>query len=148
MRLGNATSSRFLAPALIIIAVIAALAASWINMVSELSTIQFSLKEFYEEGVFERWIWISGIGSILVLASVFVPDTMRKKLAQAGAFLAVILPVRSLIQVFTEDAPRGASYEVGPALWVALVATVLAVGASYLMPDDKDPVATTPVTQQ
>lgn len=144
----NDTTSRFVAPALIVIAVLAAITASWINVVSEFSTVQLSLKEFYEEDVFVRWVWISGIGAILVLASAFVGDTMRKRLAQAGAFLAVVLPVRSLIEVFTEDAPRGASFEAGLGLWVTLAATILAVGATYLMPDDKDPVPTTPVIQQ
>lgn len=142
------TSSRFVAPALMVVAMIAAIAASWINVVSDLSTVQFSLKEFYEEGVFVRWTWISGIGAILALASAFVADTMRKRLAQAGAFLAVILPVRSFIQVFTEDAPRGANYEVGLGLWVALAATLLAVVVTYLMPDDREPVPATPLTQQ
>lgn len=144
----NVIAGRFLAPALMVVAIIAAVAASWINVVSELSTVQFSLKEFYEEGVFVRWIWISGMGAILVLASAFVADTMRKKLAQAGAFLSVVLPVRSFIQVFVEDAPRGATYEVAPGLWVALAATILAVVATYLMPDDRDPAPAAPVTQQ
>ncbi len=141
-------TNRFLAPALAVVAVIAAIAAPWINVVSEFSTVQFSLKEFYVEGVFVRWIWISGIGAALLLASAFVGDTMRKRLAQAGAFLAVVLPVRSLIQALTEDAPRNADYEVGVGLWVALAATVLAVVATYLMPDDTEPVASSPLVQE
>lgn len=144
----NSNISRLLAPALVLIGIIAAVAAPWLSIVSELSTVEFSLSELYEDDVFVRWVWISGIGAILVLASAFVADTMRKKLAQAGSFLAVILPVRSVFEVFTEDAPRGASFEIGLGLWVTLVAMVLAVGATYLMPDDRVPTGNPQLVQE
>lgn len=139
METSNTNMMRFLPAGLGIIAVVVAFVAPWLAVEAsfggESQSQSFTLRELIEEDVLVmRWFWISLVGVVLLIASAAVAGDTGKNLAQAGAVLALVLPVRSLFDVFTEEEVAGASLASGWGLWACAVLGALALIASRFMP--------------
>lgn len=145
--MNNVGANRYIAPAMALLAVIIAWVSPVLNISMQGVSQSFNLQELLDaDALHMRWVIISGIGVLVLLASAFLGDTMRKKVAQIGAYLAVVLPVRVLFDIFFDEDLDGVS--AGWGLWAGLVLTVLAIVVTHMMPDDADPVVRTPRTQE
>lgn len=133
---------KLIVPALGAIAAIVALFGPWFTRTTVTDrTVSSTLLdvirgESFVEYTSQRWLWISGIGLLLVLASV----VGGKKIAQAGTLLMLVLPGWSLFNVYTNDESFGAGW----GMWVAVVLSVAAAVVSRFLPDDEEPQYVTP----
>lgn len=141
----NSSVSRFIAPVLVVLAIVISMVAAWTVLKVESVTQEFTLRQLLEEDMLNMlWVWISGAGALLVIISAFLANPSRTKLAQAGGYLAVILPIKVLWDGFTREDVPGLSITAGWGLWAALVLTVLAIVAAHLFKDDAATVVRTP----
>lgn len=138
----NSNMTRFAAPALALAAAAIALFGQWFTRTTQVTdrTIDSTLLEVLQGESFveytsSRWLWISAVGVVLVLASVVVSDQFRKKLAEAGSFLMVILPAWSLFQVYAGDENIGAGW----GMWVVVVLSIAVIVLARMMPEDQTP---------
>lgn len=139
METSNSNMMRFLPAGLGIIAVVVALVAPWLaidlSFGGETQSQSFTLRELIDEDVLVmRWFWISLVGVVLLIASAALAGETGKNLAQAGAVLALVLPVRTLFDVFTEEEIAGASLGAGWGVWAFTVLAALALIASRFVP--------------
>ncbi len=133
--------NRYIAPALVLLATLISWIAAWSVIEVEAGTQTFTLKEMMDGDMVDMiWVWISGIGVLMVVVSAFIGDSLRQRLAQVGSVLAVILPVKVLWDGFTREATPGMTISPGWGLWVALILTVLAILAASLVNDDTETV--------
>src|SRR5699024_10880348 len=118
-----------IAPALIIVGVIVALATPWWIIEARGTSFEFTLWELIQEDdvLNMRTVVISAIGALMVIASPFVPAERRKSIGQSGAFLFLLLPGWSLYDAFTEEDVMGASLGAGWGLWVTAVIAIAVV---------------------
>jgi hypothetical protein len=131
--------NRYVAPALVLLAIVISLVAPWSVVEMQQGTQEFTLNEMMDRDAVDMfWVWISGIGALLVIASAFLRGTMRTRLAQIGSILAVILPIKVLWDGFTREDTPGVTISPGWGLWLALILTVLAIIAAFMMSDDDD----------
>lgn len=139
----NSNLTRFAAPALGVLAALVAFVGPWmgidVSFGGESQSQSFTLKELIDEDVLVmRWFWISLVGVVLLIASAALTGDMGKNLAQAGALLTLVLPVRTIIDIFTDgDDIVGADVSAGWGLWVVTALAALALLASRFMPADE-----------
>lgn len=144
------TLMKFICPALAVIAAIVAAVAPWFTRTSFTDrTVSTTLLEVlrgdsFVEYTSSRWLWISGIGLLLVIASAVVNDQTRKKLAQSGSYLMVILPAFSLLQIFTGDENFGAGW----GMWVVTAISIAVLILARLIPEEEEPTYVTPTVEQ
>ena len=140
----NSNMNRYVAPALVLLAIVISFVAAWTVVKMEAGTQTFTLKEMMDGDMVDMiWVWISGMGAFLVIASAFLGYSLRSKLAQAGSVLAVILPIKVLWDGFTREDVPGVTISAGWALWAALILTVLTILAAFMLKDGVDVVRTT-----
>ena len=110
----NSNMNRYVAPVLVLLAIVISLVAAWTVVKMEAGTQTYTLKEMMDGDMVDMiWVWISGIGALLVIASAFMNASMRSKLAQAGGLLAVILPIKVLWDGFTREDVPGVTISAG-----------------------------------
>lgn len=146
---GNLDIRRFLVPALAIIATLVALFGPWFTRTTQVTqrTLDATLLEIIQGNAFVeytsmRWLWISGVGVLLVIASAVVGDSARKRLAEGGSWLMIILPGWSLFHVFAGDE----DIDAGWGLWVTAVLVVAAIVLARQIPEaeQSEPILTQP----
>lgn len=142
---------KFICPLLAALAAVVALFGPWFTRTQYVSgnTVEATLLDVLQGNSFveytsSRWIWISGIGLLLVLASAVVNDQVRKKLAEAGSYLLVILPAWSLFQVYVGDEDFGAGW----GMWVVAVLAVAVILLARMIPEEKPQTFVTPGVEQ
>ncbi|MCA9833987.1 MAG: hypothetical protein KC435_08585 [Thermomicrobiales bacterium] len=138
----NGSVGRFICPALAVVIAIVAAIGPWFVIEHTRTTSDSTLLEIMRgEGIVEytsqRWLWISGVGLLLVIASALVGADSRKKLAQAGAYLMVVLPGWSLANIYIEDQ----GYQAGWALWVVVVLAVAIILLASRIPEPEEALA-------
>lgn len=132
----NGSVGRFICPALAIIIVIVAAVGPWFIIEHTRTTSDSTLLEILRgRGIVEytsqRWLWISGIGLLLVIASALFGQESRKKITQAGAYLMVVLPGWSLANIYIDDQ----GYQAGWALWAVVVLSVVIIVLANRLPE-------------
>lgn len=144
------TVMKFICPLLALLAILVAAVAPWFTMTSATGrNLQSTLLEVVQGDSFVeytsmRWFWISGIGILLVLASAVVNDQIRKKLAESGSYLMVILPAWSLFNVYTGDE----GFDAGWGMWVIAVIAVAVIILARMIPEEKPQQFVTPQAEQ
>lgn len=136
----------FICPALAVVAAIIAAVGPWFTRTTQVTerTISNTLLEIlrgdssFVEYSSQRWLWISGIGMLLVIASAVVNHQMRKKLAQTGSYLMVILPAFSLFQVYVGDEEFGAGW----GIWAVTIISVAILILARFIPEEETEFAT------
>lgn len=133
---------RFAAPAVALLAALVALFGQWFTTTTSVTkhTLDSTLLEVIQGESFveyttSRWLWISAAGVVLVVVSALVGDQFRKKLAETGSFLMVILPGWSLFQVFVGDE----DIDAGWGMWIVAALSVAVIILARMMPDDETP---------
>lgn len=141
---------KFICPILAAFAILVAAVAPWFTMTSATGrNLEATLLEILQGNAFveytsQRWLWISGLGVILVLASAVVNDQLRKKLAETGSFLMLILPGWSLFNVYLGDE----GFDAGWGIWVVTVIAVAVVILARMIPEEKPQEFVTPQIEQ
>lgn len=132
------TLMKYICPLLAALAAIIALFGPWFTRTTQITerTHSASLLEVIQGTAFveytsARWLIISGIGVLLVLASAFVGDHLRKRLARAGAILMLFLPGWSLVGAYVGDE----GFDAGWAMWVTAVLTIAIVVLANRIPE-------------
>lgn len=133
---------KLICPALAVLATLVALFGPWFTRTTVTGrTVSSTLLEVirgesFVEYTSQQWLWISGAGVLLVIASVVA----GKKIAQAGAVLMLMLPGWSLFNVYVNNE----GFDAGWAMWVAAVLVVAAIVVSRMLPEDEEPQFVTP----
>lgn len=142
---------KFICPLLAALAAVVALFGPWFTRTQFVSgnTQSATLLDVLQGNSFvvynsTTFIWISGIGLLLVLASAVVNDQLRKKLAQTGSYLMVILPGWSLFQVYVGDEDFGAGW----GMWVVAVLSVAVIILARMIPEEEPTEFVTPQVEQ
>lgn len=144
------TLMKFICPALAVVATIVALFGEWftIEQFSDRKLSDTLLEVIQGDSIIQysssRWMWISAVGVVLVILSAVVPDTIRKKLAESGSYLMVILPAWSLFQVFVGDEE---DLGAGWGMWAVTVLAIAVLVLARFIPEDESE-QLTPVAQQ
>ena len=145
------TLMKFICPLLAALAAVVALFGPWFTRTTQITgrTLDATLLEVIQGTSFveytsSRWIWISGVGLLLVVASALVNDLMRKKFAQTGSYLMIILPGWSLFQVFVGEEEFGAGW----GMWVAAALSVAVLILARFIPEDDAPLVAAPQIEQ
>lgn len=139
---------KFICPALAVVAAIVALFGDWftIEQFSDRKLSDTLLEVIQGDALIQytssRWMWISAVGVVLVVLSAVVGDSMRKKLAESGSYLMIILPAWSLFQVFFGD---NDGIGAGWAMWVVTGLSIAVVILARFIPEEEAEVLT-PVT--
>lgn len=135
----NMSANRFVCPMLAVLATVVALFGTWFTRTmrttgttSTASLLEVIRGEAFIEYTTARWLWISGIGVLLVIASAVVGLQLRGRLAQAGSILMLMLPGWSLLYVYTGDDRVSA----GSALWASAAISVLVVILARMIPQE------------
>lgn len=128
---------KFICPLLAALATIVALFGPWFTRTTQITerTLDATLMEVIQGTSFveytsQQGLWISGLGVLLVLASAVVGDHLRKRLAQAGSVMMLVLPGWSLINVYVGDEDLNAGW----AMWVTVAITVAIIILARMMP--------------
>lgn len=134
------TVNRFVCPALAIATAIVALWGPWFTRTTSVTknVIDSTLLEILRgRGIVEftstRWIWLWGVGVVLVVVSAALGTAARKRLAQGGAYLMIILPGWSLFNVFADDS----NVDAGWALYVVAGLTVAIILLANRLPEEE-----------
>lgn len=142
METSNSNLMRFAAPAVALLAALVALFGQWFTTTTSVTkhTLDSTLLEVIQGESFveyttSRWLWISAAGVVLVVVSALVGDQFRKKLAETGSFLMVILSGWSLFQVFVGDE----DIDAGWGMWIVAALSVAVIILARMMPDDETP---------
>lgn len=141
---------KFICPLLAALAVVVALFGPWFTMTSATGrNLEATLLDVLQGNAFVeyssmRWLWISGAGVLLVLASAVVGDQVRKRLAEAGSFLMIILPGWSLFNVYTGDE----EFTAGWGMWAVAVIAVAIVILARMIPQEEPTEFVTPQAEQ
>ena len=144
------TLMKFICPALAVLATIIALFGEWftIDQFSGRKLTDTLLEVIQGDSVIQysssRWMWISAVGVVLVVLSAVVGDASRKKLAEAGSYLMVVLPAWSLFQVFVGDEE---DLGAGWGMWIVTVLAVAVLILARFIPEEERE-QLTPVAQQ
>lgn len=133
------TLKKYICPLLAALATIIALFGSWFTHTTSTGReLEATLLEVIQGTAFveytrQHWLWISGIGVLLVLASAFVGDGVRKRMAESGSVLMLFLPGWSLFSIYFGDE----DFEAGWAMWVAAGMTVAIIILARMIPEEK-----------
>lgn len=135
---------RLAAPALAVIATVVALFGPWFTRTTQITgrTHEATLLEVIQGTSFveyasQQWLWISGAGVLIVLLSGVVDAQKRKRFAQGGGVLMLLLPGWSLFQVFVGDEP----FSAGWAMWIAAALAAAVVVLARMIPEPETPAA-------
>lgn len=147
----NNNVMKFICPLLAALTAVIALFGPWFTRTTQITgnTIEDTLLDVLQGNSFveytsSRWIWISGVGLLLVLASAVVNDQLRKKLAEAGSYLMVILPGWSLFQVYVGDE----DFSAGWGMWAVAAISVAVIVLARMIPEEKPREFVTPQMDQ
>lgn len=131
---------KFICPLLAVLASVVALFGPWFTRTTQITerTLDATLLEVIQGTSFveytsTRWLWISGAGVLIVLASAVVGDHLRKRLASAGSVLMLMLPAWSLLSVYSGNQ----DFDAGWAMWVTAAMTVAIVILARKIPQDE-----------
>lgn len=145
----NTTVMRFLTPALAALATIIALFGQWFTKTTSITnkTIDSTLLEVLQGQSFveytsSRWVWISGVGVLLVIGAAFLGLEHRRDVAVAGSYLLMILPVWSLFQVYVGEENLGAGW----GMWIAVVLSIAVLVLVRMIPKS-EPAVQAPLEQ-
>ena len=141
---------KFICPLLAALATVIALFGPWFTRTTQITgrTLDATLLEVirgtsFVEYTSQQWLWISGAGVLIVLASAVVGDQLRKRLAGAGSVLMLFLPGFSLLNVYAGDE----GFDAGWAMWVAAAITVAIVILARRIPEADAPATTAPTIE-
>lgn len=142
---------KFICPLLAALAAVVALFGPWFTRTQFVSgnTIDATLLEVLQGKSFVEYesttlAWISGAGLLLVLASAVVNDQLRKRLAETGSYLLVLLPGWSLFQVYVGDG----DFDAGWGMWATAVICVAVIVLARMIPQEKPQAFVTPQVDQ